>query len=173
MKPYITKDGVTVAKSLKQLGSDPLGRLGAKLIIDAAERTNEVCGDGTTTSTIIASEILKEGLKHLRMTQLNPIEMRKGIQAAVQTVLKTLDKMAIPISSRQDIFNVAYISSNGDRQLADLITEVYLKVGIEGTISIQEGRGQQKTEVQYMEGYSLESGFLSPYFVERQERKAD
>eukprot|EP00347_Sterkiella_histriomuscorum_P020379 403338030 len=188
-KPCITKDGVTVAKSLQVLGNNnsqvdsrtgrrqkinsQMETIGAKLIADAAERTNEECGDGTTTSTVIAHGILKQGIKALQYGQINPVELRKGIQKTVDAICKQIDKMSKQITIQdnlQDIYNIAYISSNGDSEMADQITQIHQKIGLEGAISIQEGKGHIKTEVKYIDGYSLDSGYLSPYFADTQKK---
>ncbi|CDW87350.1 molecular chaperone [Stylonychia lemnae] len=173
-RPYITKDGVTVAKALNQL-RDPLQTIGAKLICDAADQTNELCGDGTTTSTIIAYNILREGIKQLQHGKVNPVELRKGIQKSVEAICQEIDKISKKISVKdniEDIRSIAFISSNGDKELADLIAEIHQKIGFEGTISIQEGKGHLKTVVQYIDGYSVDQGFLSPYFTDQQNKSS-
>jgi chaperonin GroEL len=144
MQPVnITKDGVTVARSLTRYSTDcRLENIGAKLIIDAAERANEECGDGTTTTSLIAGFLMREGSKLLvGDSRLNSVELRKGMMTTVETLCKILHKMAIPIESTSDqrLRDVALISSNNDSELADMISEVYCKVGKDGTISIQEG----------------------------------
>lgn len=166
----ITKDGVTVARSLDNYSSQcRLTNMGAKLVIDAAERANEECGDGTTTSTLVAGYVMQEGSKILMggKGSINPVELRKGIQKAVEIVCKELDKMSIKLSGSDDplIKSVALISSNGDVALSDLIYEVHKRIGKDGTISIQEGQGHLKTHVSYIEGYSIDQGYLSPYFA--------
>ena len=132
---------MTVAKALNKLSRDEcrLTNIGAKLVIDATERSNEECGDGTTTSSLITGFILKEGSK-LLMSQasVNPVELRKGIQMAVNVLCDELDRMAVKIQSTDDplVKSVAMISSNSDTEIAELITEIHKRIGVDGTISI-------------------------------------
>jgi chaperonin GroEL len=116
--------------------------MGAKLIIDASERSNEECGDGTTTASLVAGYIMSEGSKLLTSsTSLNPVELRKGIQSAVEIICQELDKMATQITSVEDqmIKNVSLVSSNGDEEISQLIWDIHKRIGSDGTISIQEG----------------------------------
>jgi len=144
MQPVtITKDGVTVARSLSRYSTEcRLENIGAKLIIDAAERSNEECGDGTTTASLIAGFIMKEGSKLLvGNSSLNSVELRRGILTAVENLCQVLDSVSKPFTSVNDplLRSVALVSSNNDKELANLISEVYQRVGKDGTISIQEG----------------------------------
>ncbi len=135
----ISKDGVTVARSLNKLSAAcRLANIGANLVIDASERANEECGDGTTTSALLASYIMREGSKLLlSSSSINPIELRRGMQLAVTEVCKELDKMAIQIDSEDPLLRaVALVSSNGDQELGELIAQIHKRIGQYGTISI-------------------------------------
>ena len=144
----ISKDGVTVARSLNKLSAEcRLTNIGANLVIDASERANEECGDGTTTSALLAGFIMREGSKLLMSSSsINPIELRRGMQHAVSEVCKELDNMAIKIDSVNPLVKaVALVSSNGDTELAEIIADIHRRIGEHGTISIQEGVGHLKT----------------------------
>jgi chaperonin GroEL len=139
---------VTVARSLTKLSAEcRLTNIGANLVIDASERANEECGDGTTTSALLAGYIMREGSKMLLSSSaINPIEIRRGIQEAVNIISEELSSMAIKIKTDDKLVkSVALVSSNGDQELAELISEIYRRIGEHGTISIQEGVGHLKT----------------------------
>jgi len=164
-----------VARALQAYSSScRLTNIGAKLIIDASERANEECGDGTTTATLLAGSLLEEGQKLLIGSSLNPVELRKGIKHSADKLCSILDTMSLKIQGPEDplLRQVALISSNQDTHLADLIQEIHSRIGLEGTISIQEGQGHMKTVVQYVEGYALDGqGYLSPYFASQEKGK--
>lgn len=159
--PKITKDGVTVAKSIEF--SDRYHNIGALLVKQVANKTNDEAGDGTTTATILARAIFKEGCKSVA-AGLNPMDLRRGIQQAVDQIVIELHGMATPIKGKEEICNVATISANGDKKIGKLISEVFDKVGSQGTINVQDGKTLD-TEVEYVEGLKLDRGYISPYFV--------
>eukprot|EP00993_Chasmostoma_nieuportense_P007604 NODE_875_length_1798_cov_314.187911_g819_i0.p1 GENE.NODE_875_length_1798_cov_314.187911_g819_i0~~NODE_875_length_1798_cov_314.187911_g819_i0.p1 ORF type:complete len:555 (-),score=130.09 NODE_875_length_1798_cov_314.187911_g819_i0:84-1748(-) len=159
--PKITKDGVTVAKAIEF--KDPNENLGAQLVRQVANTTNDIAGDGTTTSTILAHAIFSEGFK--AVTQgTSPIDMKRGIEIAVQAVLKQLETQSQQIASREEITQVASISANGDQEIGQLIGQAMEKVGKEGVITVSDGKTLE-TELEVVEGLSLDRGFVSPYFV--------
>ena len=137
--------------------------IGAKLLIDAAQQSAEESGDGTTTCTVLATAMLQEGLKIANKN----IFIRKGMQSAVRQICENLTKQAITISSADEVRNIALVSSNQDEHIANILTEIYNKVGLAGAISIQDGDGiSVAPEVQFVEGVTFDSGFLSPYFAD-------
>ena len=135
--PKITKDGVTVAKAIEL--SDKSINIGANLVKGVANKTNDEAGDGTTTATILARAIFEEGFKKVE-SGLNPTHIKKGIDRAVEYITEDLKKNSTPIKGRQAISNVATISANGDRKIGDMLADLYEKVGVHGTITIQEGK---------------------------------
>ena len=159
--PKITKDGVTVAKSIEF--ADRYKNIGASLVKQVANKANDEAGDGTTTATILARAIYKEGCKSVA-AGMNPMDLRRGIQAAVDAVVKELEKMSISIGDKESIANVATISANGDRHIGSLIAGIFEKIGNEGTVTVQEGKTLE-TEVEYVEGLKFDRGFISPYFI--------
>jgi len=159
-KPIITKDGVTVAQNIN-LSQNQMHNIGAKLLIDAAQKSAEESGDGTTTCTVLATAMLQEGLK---IPHKN-IFIRKGMQSAVRQICENLASQAIRISTSDEVRNIALVSSNQDEHIANILTDIYEKVGLTGAISITDGDGiSLAPEVQFVEGVSFDSGFLSPYF---------
>lgn len=159
--PKITKDGVTVAKAIEF--KDPFENLGAQLVRQVASATNDAAGDGTTTSTVLAHAIFNEGFK--AVTQgTSPIDMKRGIDKAVEAVLKSLSEQAKHISSKEEITQVATISANGDMDIGKLIGHAMEKVGKEGVITVSDGKTLD-TELEVVEGMSMDRGFISPYFV--------
>ncbi len=156
-----TKDGVTVAKEIEL--SDPLQNVGAQMIKEAASKTNDTAGDGTTTATLFAKVIANEGFKYL-MSGVNPMELKKGLDKGVDAVVEYLKKNAKQISTKEEIAQVATISANNDKELGELIAEVMHKVGKDGVITVEEGQGF-KDEVEYVEGMQFDKGYVSPYFI--------
>jgi len=158
--PTITHDGVTVAKELEL--EDPFENMGVQLLKEAATKTNDIAGDGTTTSTLLAHAIVTEGLKALA-AGANPMLLKRGIEAATKAVSEEIKKQAIPISTKEDIANVATISAQ-DRTIGNLIAEVMDKVGKDGVITVEESKGLE-FETEYVEGMQFDRGYISPYFI--------
>lgn len=157
----VTKDGVTVAKEIEL--SDPVENVGAQMIKEAATKTNDTAGDGTTTATLFAKVIASEGFKYL-MSGVNPMELKKGIDKGIEAVVDYLKKNAKKISTKEEIAQVATISANNDKALGELIAEVMHKVGKDGVITVEEGQGFTD-EVEYVEGMQFDKGYVSPYFI--------
>ncbi|NPV86147.1 MAG: chaperonin GroEL [Anaerolineae bacterium] len=158
--PTITHDGVTVAKEIEL--QDPFENMGAQLLKEAATKTNDIAGDGTTTSTVLAHSIVTEGLKTLA-AGANPMLLKRGIEAASKTVAEEIKKQAIKITTKEEIANVATISAQ-DRAIGDLIAEVMDKVGKDGVITVEESKGLE-FEQEYVEGMQFDRGYISPYFI--------
>jgi chaperonin GroEL len=158
--PTITHDGVTVAKEIEL--EDPFENMGAQLLKEAATKTNDIAGDGTTTSTVLAHAIVTEGLKNLA-AGANPMLLKRGIEAASKAVSDAIKDQAIDITTKAEIGNVATISAQ-DREIGELIAEVMDKVGKDGVITVEESRGLQ-FETEYVEGMQFDRGYISPYFV--------
>ena len=159
--PKITKDGVTVAKDIEF--SNRFHNVGASLVKQVASKANDEAGDGTTTATILARSIFKEGCKSVA-AGMNPMDLRRGIQAAVDEVVYGLKEMSEPIQGRDQIEHVATISANGDKHIGGLIAGIFDKLGPNGTITVAEGKSLE-TEVEYVEGLKWDRGYISPYFV--------
>lgn len=158
--PTITHDGVTVAKEIEL--EDPFENMGAQLLKEAATKTNDIAGDGTTTSTVLAHAMVTEGLKTLA-AGANPMMLKRGIEAASKSVADGIKKQAIEISTKEEIANVATISAQ-DRQIGDLIAEVMDKVGKDGVITVEESKGLE-FEQEYVEGMQFDRGYISSYFI--------
>lgn len=159
--PKVTKDGVTVAKSIEL--EDPVENLGAMLVRQVASKTNDIAGDGTTTSTVLARAIYKEGVKAVA-AGYNPMDLRRGIQAAEAVVLEEIAKLSKSISSKDEIEQVATISANGDKQVGELISTAMEKVGKTGVITCQDGK-TLVDELEVVEGMRFDRGYISPYFL--------
>ncbi len=159
--PAVTKDGVTVAKEISL--KDPFENLGAQMVKEVASKTADVAGDGTTTATVLAQAIFREGLKNVT-AGANPMEIKRGIEEAVKVVVEELKKMSRPISSSKEIAQVATLSANGDETIGNLIAEAMEKVGKDGVITIEESRNID-TYVEVVEGMQFDRGYISPYFV--------
>ncbi len=158
--PTITHDGVTVAKEIEL--EDPFENMGTQLLKEAATKTNDIAGDGTTTSTVLAHAMVTEGLKTLAAGS-NPMLLKRGIEAASKKVADAIKDQAIDISTKEEIANVASISAQ-DRQIGDLIAEVMDKVGKDGVITVEESKGLE-FEQEYVEGMQFDRGYISPYFI--------
>ena len=158
--PTITHDGVTVAKEIEL--ENPFENMGAQLLKEAATKTNDIAGDGTTTSTVLAHSIVTEGLKALA-AGANPMLVKRGIEAATKAVSEWIKDNAIAISTKEEMGNIASISAQ-DREIGDLIAEVFDKVGNDGVITVEESRGLQ-FETEYVEGMQFDRGYISAYFV--------
>jgi chaperonin GroEL len=164
--PTITKDGVTVAKEIEL--KDPLENMGAQMVREVASKTSDVAGDGTTTATVLAQAILREGLKNVT-AGANPMEIKRGIEAAVEAALEAVDAQAKPVKGSSEIANVGTISANNDKEIGSIIAEAMDKVGKDGVITVEEAKGLQ-TELEVVEGMQFDRGYLSPYFVTDPER---
>jgi len=160
--PKVTKDGVTVAKAI-ELKSTPMVNVGAQLVRSVASKTNDVAGDGTTTATVLARAIFKEGCKAVA-AGMNPMDLKRGMDKAVKIVLDDLALQAKMIDSPEEIKNVATIAANGDVMIGQMITDAFEKVGADGTITVSDGKTLQH-ELEVVEGMRLDRGYLSPYFV--------
>ena len=163
--PTITHDGVTVAKEIEL--KDPFENMGAQLLKEAATKTNDVAGDGTTTATVLAQAIVNEGLKNVT-AGANPMMLKRGIEAGRDEIVKALKEMATPVAGKEEIAQVASISA-ADQIIGNLIAEVMDKVGKDGVITVEESKGLE-FETEYVEGMQLDRGYLSPYFVTNAER---
>jgi chaperonin GroEL len=159
--PVITKDGVTVAKEIDL--KDPYENVGAQLVREVASKTADVAGDGTTTATVLAEAIFREGLKMIA-TGANPVEVKRGIDKAVEVVVEELKKLSKQVSDTKEIEQVATISANNDPEIGKKIAEAMEKVGKDGVITIEEGKSTE-TYVDVVNGYQFDRGYLSPYFV--------
>jgi chaperonin GroEL len=163
--PIVTHDGVTVAKEIEL--EDPFANMGAQLIKEAASKTNDVAGDGTTTATVLAQTILKEGLKNVA-AGANPMIIKRGIQKGVDALVENLRKQSKQIKGREEIAQIAAISA-ADQEIGDLIGKVMDKVGKDGAITVEESKGLG-LEDEYVEGMEFDRGYISPYFATNQER---
>ena len=165
--PAITKDGVTVAKEIEL--EDTLENMGAQMVKEVASKTNDQAGDGTTTATVLAQSIVKEGLRNVA-AGANPLDLKRGIDKAVKAIVADLHKQSQVVGNKMDkIKQVASISSNNDESVGDLIAEAFEKVGKEGVITVEEAKGTD-TYVDIVEGMQFDRGYLSPYFVTDSEK---
>ncbi len=159
--PLITKDGVTVAKEIEL--KDPYQNMGAQMVKEVAEKTSDEAGDGTTTATVLAQAIVREGLKNVT-SGANPMSLKRGIDKAVEVVVGQIKKMAKPVKNKEEIANVGTISANNDRTIGDILAEAMDKVGKDGVITVEESN-TTKTELEFVEGMQFDRGYVSPYFV--------
>src|SRR5450631_1561519 len=164
--PRITKDGVTVAKEIEL--EDKFENMGAQMVREVAQRTNDMAGDGTTTATVLAQAIVREGAKSVA-AGMNPMDLKRGIDIAVAAVIKDLEKRAKKVSSTAEVAQVGTISSNGDVNIGKMIAQAMQKVGNEGVITVEEAKSLE-TEVEIVEGMQFDRGYLSPYFVTNPEK---
>jgi chaperonin GroEL len=164
--PTITKDGVTVAKEVEL--EDPFENMGAAMVKEVAEKTSDIAGDGTTTATVLAEAIYREGLKNVTAGS-NPMELKRGIEKAVEKVVEELAKLSKPIKDKKEIAQVATIAANGDSIIGDLIADAMEKVGKDGVITVEEAKSTATT-LEVVEGMQFDQGYLSPYFVTDAER---
>ena len=165
--PHITKDGVTVAKEVEL--ADRLENMGAQMLKQVASKTNDLAGDGTTTATVLAQAIVKEGLKNVA-AGANPLDLKRGIDKAVSAIVENLKKQAQQVGDDSNkIKQVAAISANNDDTIGELIAEAFVKVGKEGVITVEEAKGMD-TNVEVVEGMQFDRGYLSPYFVTNTEK---
>jgi chaperonin GroEL len=164
--PTITKDGVTVAKEVEL--EDPFENMGAAMVKEVAEKTSDIAGDGTTTATVLAEAIYREGLKNVTAGS-NPMELKRGIEKAVTKVVEELAKLSKPIKDKKEIAQVATIAANGDTVIGELIADAMEKVGKDGVITVEEAKSTATT-LEVVEGMQFDQGYLSPYFVTDAER---
>ena len=159
--PTVTKDGVTVAKEVEL--SDPIENMGAQMVKEVATKTSDLAGDGTTTATVLAQAIVREGLKNVT-AGANPMELKRGIERAVEAVVEHLRTMSVPSAGKKEIAQVGSISANNDKEIGNLIADAMEKVGKEGVITVEEAKGLETT-LETVDGMQFDRGYLSPYFV--------
>jgi len=159
--PTITKDGVTVAKEIEL--EDPFENMGAHMVNEVASKTSDVAGDGTTTATVLAQTIYREGLKNVT-AGANPMDLKRGIERAVETTIEEIKRLSKPIKEKREISQVGAISANNDRNIGDLIAEAMEKVGKDGVITVEEAKSME-TSLEVVEGMQFDRGYSSPYFV--------
>src|ERR1700741_3641195 len=159
--PRITKDGVTVAKEIEL--ADKFENMGAQMVKEVASKTNDLAGDGTTTATVLAQAIVREGAKSVA-AGMNPMDLKRGIDKAVEAVTAELVKMSKKVKTNEEIAQVGTISANGEREIGDIIAKAMDKVGKEGVITVEEAKGLD-TELDVVEGMQFDRGYSSPYFV--------
>jgi chaperonin GroEL len=159
--PTITKDGVTVAKEIEF--SDPIENMGAQMVKEVATKTSDLAGDGTTTATVLAQAIFREGLKNVT-AGANPMELKRGIEKAVEAVVENLKELSVPSAGKKEIAQVGAISANNDKEIGNLIAEAMEKVGKDGVITVEEAKGIETT-LETVDGTQFDRGYLSPYFV--------
>ena len=164
--PRVTKDGVTVAKEIEL--KDKFENMGAQMVREVASRTSDEAGDGTTTATLLAQAIAREGMKAVA-AGMNPMDLKRGIDAAVEAVVSDIKKRSRKIKGRNEIAQVGTISANGDTEVGDILAEAMEKVGNEGVITVEEAKGLA-TELDVVEGMQFDRGYLSPYFVTNAEK---
>ncbi len=164
--PRITKDGVTVAKEIEL--EDKFENMGAQMVREVASKTNDVAGDGTTTATVLAQAIVREGAKSVA-AGMNPMDLKRGIDIAVTAVVKDIEKRAKKVSSSAEVAQVGTISSNGDSTIGKMIAQAMQKVGNEGVITVEEAKSLD-TEVEIVEGMQFDRGYISPYFITNAEK---
>ncbi|MFY9991128.1 MAG: chaperonin GroEL [Rhodoplanes sp.] len=164
--PRITKDGVTVAKEIEL--EDKFENMGAQMVREVAQKTNDIAGDGTTTATVLAQAIVKEGAKSVA-AGMNPMDLKRGIDIAVAAVVKDIEKRAKKVGSSSEVAQVGTISANGDQTIGTMIANAMQKVGNEGVITVEEAKALE-TDVEIVEGMQFDRGYLSPYFITNAEK---
>src|SRR5215472_14635665 len=164
--PRITKDGVTVAKEIEL--ADKFENMGAQLVREVASRTSDQAGDGTTTATILAHGIVREGAKAVA-AGMNPMDLKRGIDLAVEAVVEDIKRRSRKVSTNAEIAQIATISANGDHEIGEMIAQAMQKVGNEGVITVEEAKSLA-TELDVVEGMQFDRGYVSPYFVTNAER---
>src|SRR5947209_440137 len=164
--PLVTKDGVTVAKDIEL--KDRYENMGAQMVKEVASKTSDLAGDGTTTATVLAQAIYREGIKNVA-AGANPMDLKRGIDRAVEVVVEELKKISKPVKSHKEQEQVATISANNDKTIGSLIAEAMEKVGKDGVVTVEEAKSM-KTELEFVEGMQFDRGYLSPYFVTNPDR---
>ena len=162
--PTVTKDGVTVAKEIEL--EDRFENMGARLVVEVAQKTSDLAGDGTTTATVLARSIYKEGLRNI-VAGSNPMSVRKGIEKAVAAAQGELLSMAQPVSSKEEVAQIGSVSANNDDSIGDLLADALQRVGKDGVITVEEGKTADTT-VEFVDGMQFDKGYISPYFINRQ-----
>src|SRR5688572_8635299 len=164
--PVVTKDGVTVAKEIEL--QDRYENMGAQMVKEVASKTSDLAGDGTTTATILAQAIYREGIKNVA-AGANPMDLKRGIDRAVEVVVEELKKISKPVKTKKEQEQVASVSANNDKTIGALIAEAMEKVGKDGVVTVEEARSME-TELEFVEGMQFDRGYLSPYFVTNPDR---
>jgi chaperonin GroEL len=164
--PRITKDGVTVAKEIEL--EDKFENMGAQMVREVASKTNDIAGDGTTTATVLAQAIVREGAKSVA-AGMNPMDLKRGIDLAVEAVVEGPRRSAKKVTSNEEIAQVGTISANGDAEIGKMIAEAMKKVGNEGVITVEEAKSLE-TELDVVEGMQFDRGYISPYFITNAEK---
>src|SRR5437870_10233510 len=164
--PRITKDGVTVAKEIEL--EDKFENMGAQMVREVAQKTNDQAGDGTTTATVLAHAIVREGAKSVA-AGMNPMDLKRGVEMAVAAVVKDIEKRAKKVGSSAEVAQVGTLAANGDQTVGKMIAQAMQKVGNEGVITVEEAKSLE-TEVEIVEGMKFDRGYLSPYFVTNAEK---
>ncbi len=165
--PTVTKDGVSVAKEIEL--KDKFENMGAQMVKEVASKTSDVAGDGTTTATVLAQSIVKEGMKFVA-SGMNPMDLKRGIDKSVIAVVEELKKISKPCTTSKEIAQVGAISANADAEIGKIISDAMEKVGKEGVITVEDGKGLQ-TELEVVEGMQFDRGYLSPYFINNAEKQ--
>ncbi|MEZ6112680.1 MAG: chaperonin GroEL [Pirellulaceae bacterium] len=161
--PTVTKDGVTVAKEIEL--EDRFENMGSKLVVEVAQKTSDLAGDGTTTATVLARAIFKEGLRNI-VAGSNPTAIRRGIDKAVDAAVAKLTEMSKPVTSKDEVAQVGAISANNDMVIGELLADALHRVGKDGVITVEEGKTRETT-VEYVDGMQFDKGYISPYFINR------
>src|SRR5437868_14519019 len=164
--PRVTKDGVTVAKEIEL--ADKFENMGAQMVREVASKTSTVAGDGTTTATVLAQAIVREGAKAVA-AGMNPMDLKRGVDMAVNAVVKDIEKRSKKVSTNDEIAQVGSISANGDSEIGRMLAEAMKRVGNEGVITVEEAKSLE-TELDVVEGMQFDRGYLSPYFVTNAEK---
>ena len=164
--PRISKDGVTVAKEIEL--ADKFENMGAQMVREVASKTSDLAGDGTTTATVLAQAIVREGAKAVA-AGMNPMDLKRGIDRAVEAVVKDIEKRSKKVSTNDEIAQVGTISANNDREIGKMIAEAMQKVGNEGVITVEEAKSLE-TELDVVEGMQFDRGYVSPYFITNAEK---
>ena len=159
--PRITKDGVTVAKEVEL--SDKFENMGAQMVREVASKTSDIAGDGTTTATVLAQAIVREGSKAVA-AGMNPMDLKRGIDLAVESVVTDLERRSRSVSKSSEIAQVGTVSANGDKEVGEMLSKAMQRVGNEGVITVEEAKSLE-TELDVVEGMQFDRGFLSPYFI--------
>src|SRR6202161_2546862 len=159
--PRTTKDGVTVAKEIEL--ADKFENMGAQMVREVASKTNDAAGDGTTTATVLAQAIVREGAKSVA-AGMNPMDLKRGVEKAVEAVVADLKKRSKKVKSNEEIGQVGTISANGDKTVGQMIAQAMAKVGNEGVITVEEAKSME-TELEVVEGMQFDRGYISPYFI--------
>src|SRR5512145_2635352 len=165
--PLVTKDGVTVAKEIEL--KDKFENMGAQMVREVASKTSDVAGDGTTTATVLAQAIVQEGMKFVA-AGMNPMDLKRGIDKAVEGVVEQLKKISKPCTTSKEIAQVGAISANADIEIGKIIADAMENVGKEGVITVEDGKSLQN-ELDLVEGMQFDRGYLSPYFINNPEKQ--